>query len=92
MKTTVDELAALVGGQVVGGDGSTPITGVASLAEAAAIHPVEMIVATTHGAAATLVDDRGLATRSDHVGSMSQTRQIKLFEIHIATPGASRHG
>jgi sugar (pentulose or hexulose) kinase len=33
---------------------------VASLAEAASIHPVETIVPTTHGAAATLVDDNGL--------------------------------
>jgi sugar (pentulose or hexulose) kinase len=34
---------------------------VASLAEAAGIHPIETIVPTTHGAAATLVDDHGLA-------------------------------
>jgi sugar (pentulose or hexulose) kinase len=34
---------------------------VASLAEAAGIHPVETIVPTTHGAAASLVDDHGLA-------------------------------
>jgi sugar (pentulose or hexulose) kinase len=34
---------------------------VASLSEAAGIHPVETIVPTTHGAAATLVDDHGLA-------------------------------
>ena len=34
---------------------------VASLAEAARIHPVETIVPTTHGAAAVLVDDHGLA-------------------------------
>src|SRR5271170_3923869 len=34
---------------------------VASLAEAARLHPVETIVPTTHGAAAALVDDHGLA-------------------------------
>ena len=34
---------------------------VTSLAEAARIHPVETIVPTTHGAAAVLVDDHGLA-------------------------------
>jgi sugar (pentulose or hexulose) kinase len=34
---------------------------IASLAEAARIHPVETIVPTTHGAAAALVDDHGLA-------------------------------
>ncbi len=35
MNTTVDELAALLGGQVVGGPGETPITGAASLTDAA---------------------------------------------------------
>jgi UDP-3-O-[3-hydroxymyristoyl] glucosamine N-acyltransferase len=36
VETTVEELAALVGGRVVGGDGKAPITGVASVSDAVA--------------------------------------------------------